>query len=91
MTITQNPTAVVYAKQRGISINKRPKLSAEGTVEELHSRLKDAGIKVTTKMRKAELLDLIEHNNRVASVSKDVDISKLTPKQRRRLRKRGVA
>lgn len=91
MTTTNSSIALSYAKRRGIATTKRENLSDEGTVEELYHRLKGAGIKVNTKMRKAELVKLIEHNNRAASVMHSVDLNKLTPRQRRRLRKHGVS
>lgn len=88
---TNNPTAVAYAKQRGVRTHPGSSLSTEGTVADLYDRAKTAGLKVTTKMRKADLVKMIEHNNRCVSSNERVDISKLTPRQRRRLRKRGVS
>lgn len=63
------------------------------TVSALLDLGRKMGAPVTTKMKKADLIETVNKANKTnakAALS-GVDTSKLTPKQRRRLRKRGVA
>lgn len=86
MTITSHPAAIAYANQAGIATASGPQLDVEGTVPELYARAKAVGLSVTTKTKKPELIIAIAGYNHENAAT--IDTAKLTPAQRRRLRKK---
>lgn len=89
MNHTSDPTAISYARQRGISVPKAVRIPEDTdlTVSELLGNAKAAGLPVNTKTRKP---DLIAALNASVVVAPSVNLDKLTARQRRRLRKNGV-
>lgn len=83
-----------YARQRGLKVGRpnhspaerRADLNVE-TVDELRARATKLGQKVTTKTRKAALVEIIIKAENAGLGSLDALTAKLTDRQRRRLRK----
>lgn len=75
--------AAIYARQRGINVGAMSVPDdTKMTVSELIAAARAMGLKVTTKMKKSDLVATI--NSSVGCV----DVSRLTARQRRRIRKK---
>lgn len=85
MTITQRASGdriKTYARQRGVAVDT-PELSS-GTTAEMKDELTRLGISFPSKATKPVLLALVTKAH-----SREIDISRLTPRQQRRIRKKG--
>lgn len=80
--------AVVYARQNSGPAKAPLVPSGLGnkTVAELRGIALDCEATVTTKMRKAQIIEAIK--DKLRNALPEPDTSKLTPKQRRRMRKK---
>lgn len=83
---TNHPTALNFARQRGITVGSSDPIQADTalTVASLRELAIADGLPVNTKTRKADIIALLNEANQDASV----DLSKLTARQARRVRKR---
>lgn len=86
---TSHPAALAFARQRGIHVPKPSVIPQDTdlTVTELLGNAKALGLPANTKTRKGDLIAML---NGSSVVSPAVDLTKLTPRQQRRLRKRGL-